>query len=94
MNTASDIESLYRQKQWLKAAGRDDLLEKEPTKLTVSYRFCSRHFAPSSTRNRYLGADAVPNFYVPGSSGTGEGNKFFDGTLRSCFHTKAFAYLC
>ncbi|XP_026317220.1 uncharacterized protein LOC113228192 [Hyposmocoma kahamanoa] len=64
----------HRQAQWLKAAGRDDLLEKEPNKLTVSYRFCSRHFAPSSTRNRYLGADAIPTFYVPGSrlSGTGE----------------------
>lgn len=71
-----NIESLSRQAQWLKAAGRDDLLEKEPTKLTVSYRFCSRHFAPSSTRTRYLGADAIPNFYVPGSrqSGTGEGS--------------------
>lgn len=71
-----DIKPLFRQAQWLKAAGRDDLLEKEPTKLTVSYRFCSRHFAPSSTRNRYLGADAIPTFYVPGSrlSGTGEGN--------------------
>lgn len=66
--------SLCRQAQWLKAAGRDDLLEKEPTKLTVSYRFCSRHFAPSITRNRYLGADAIPSFYVPGSSRTGKGN--------------------
>ncbi|XP_059058033.1 uncharacterized protein LOC131851540 [Achroia grisella] len=50
---------------WLKAAGREDLIEKSQNR--VAYRFCSRHFPPSSVKNKLLSSDAVPNKCLPGS---------------------------
>ncbi|KOB79033.1 Uncharacterized protein OBRU01_01243, partial [Operophtera brumata] len=54
-----------RQEQWLKAARREDLLEKPQDKRNL-YRFCSRHFSPQSIKNKHLCADAVPTLYLPG----------------------------
>ncbi|CAB3233234.1 unnamed protein product [Arctia plantaginis] len=51
--------------QWLRAIGREDLLEKNLKKL--SYRVCSRHFSPASIKNKHLCADAMPTLYLPGN---------------------------
>ncbi|XP_047037389.1 uncharacterized protein LOC124642785 [Helicoverpa zea] len=51
--------------QWLEAIGRVDLLEKDLKKLT--HRVCSRHFSPSSIKNKHLCADAVPSLCLSGS---------------------------
>ncbi|KAM3957299.1 uncharacterized protein ACR2FA_008724 [Aphomia sociella] len=55
-----------RQVAWLKAAGREDLIEKSQNRL--AYRFCSRHFPPSSIKNKLLSPDAVPAVCLPGSN--------------------------
>ncbi|XP_063630172.1 uncharacterized protein LOC134801492 [Cydia splendana] len=55
-----------RQVQWLQAAGRTDLLEKD--KVLVSHRFCSRHFPPSSIKNKHLCDTAVPSLCLPGTT--------------------------
>ncbi|GBP28607.1 Protein ref(2)P [Eumeta japonica] len=52
---------------WLRAAQREDLLKNNTDKVTVSHRFCSRHFPPSSIKNRHLCPDAVPSLFLPGS---------------------------
>lgn len=44
--------------QWIQLIGRQDLLDRNLKKL--SYRVCSRHFSPSSIKNKHLCADAVP----------------------------------
>lgn len=61
----------YRQKLWLSAAGKEDLLTKDLKKLERTLRFCSRHFVPSSIKNRHLTEDAVPSKCLPGSLSEG-----------------------
>ncbi|XP_013148852.1 PREDICTED: uncharacterized protein LOC106111356 [Papilio polytes] len=56
----------HRQIEWLKAAQREDLIKKNEDRI-VSPRFCSRHFPPSSIKNRNLSPDAVPTLCLPGS---------------------------
>uniref|UniRef100_A0A1E1WVF3 ZZ-type domain-containing protein n=1 Tax=Pectinophora gossypiella TaxID=13191 RepID=A0A1E1WVF3_PECGO len=67
LNFYSLPKERHRQVQWLKAAGREELLEKDQAKLSVSHRFCSRHFTPASVKNRHLCPDAVPSLCLPGS---------------------------
>ncbi|KAI8425630.1 hypothetical protein MSG28_011446 [Choristoneura fumiferana] len=54
-----------RQVEWLQAAGRDDLLDKD--KALVSHRFCSRHFPASAIKNKHLCDTALPTLYLPGT---------------------------
>ncbi|XP_026760323.2 uncharacterized protein LOC113519420 [Galleria mellonella] len=54
-----------RQIAWLKAAGREDLIEKSQNR--VAYRICSRHFPPSSIKNKLLSPDAIPIKCLPGT---------------------------
>lgn len=56
----------FSQEQWLIAAGREDLLEK-PQEKRNTYRFCSRHFAAQSIKNKHLCNDATPSLHLPGS---------------------------
>lgn len=56
-----------RQKQWLKLAGREELLEQDMERLRKSLRFCSRHFHPNCMKNRILSNDAVPSKSLVGS---------------------------
>ncbi|CAH2987230.1 unnamed protein product [Chilo suppressalis] len=66
LNYYSLPKERHRRTQWLKAGGRVDLLEK--CNIKSAHRFCSRHFAPSSIKNRNLCPDAVPTLYLPGSN--------------------------
>ncbi|XP_068624702.1 uncharacterized protein [Battus philenor] len=67
LNYYSLPKEKHRRIEWLKAACREDLLKKNEDKVAVSYRFCSRHFPPSSIKNRHLSPDAVPSLCLPGS---------------------------
>ncbi|XP_047540715.1 protein ref(2)P-like [Vanessa atalanta] len=67
LNFYSLPKEKYRQKQWLKLAGRDDLLDQDLERLRKSLRFCSRHFQPNCIKNRFLSNDAVPSKSLPGS---------------------------
>lgn len=55
-----------RQKEWLAAANRKDLLKKTPDR-RVTFRICSRHFSREHVKNKHLCADAVPTLNLPGS---------------------------
>ncbi|CAK1546817.1 unnamed protein product [Leptosia nina] len=57
-----------RQKQWLKAAGKEDLLDQDMENLRKKLRFCSRHFTVSSIKNKHLNVYAVPTLRLPGSA--------------------------
>ncbi|XP_045518787.1 uncharacterized protein LOC123710709 isoform X3 [Pieris brassicae] len=67
LNFYSLPKQKHRQKQWLKAAGKEDLLNEDMEKLRRNLRFCSRHFPPSSIKNKHLNIDAVPSVRLPGS---------------------------
>ncbi|CAK1595497.1 unnamed protein product [Parnassius mnemosyne] len=67
LNYYSLPKERHRQIEWLKAACREDLLKKNEEKVAVSYRFCSRHFPPTSIKNRHLCPDAVPTLCLPGN---------------------------
>ncbi|CAH2099241.1 unnamed protein product [Euphydryas editha] len=67
LNFYSLPKEKYRQKQWLKLAGREDLLDQDLDRLRKSLRFCSRHFHPNCIKNRFLTNDAVPSKSLPGS---------------------------
>ncbi|XP_022124417.2 uncharacterized protein LOC110999592 [Pieris rapae] len=67
LNFYSLPKQKHRQKQWLKAAGKEDLLNQDMEKLRRNLRFCSRHFPPSSIKNKHLNIDAVPSVRLPGS---------------------------
>ncbi|KAJ0171136.1 hypothetical protein K1T71_013335 [Dendrolimus kikuchii] len=54
-----------RQKLWLGAADRKDILKKSPEK-RVTYRICSRHFSRQHFKNKHLCPDAVPTLHLPG----------------------------
>ncbi|CAH2236740.1 jg16978 [Pararge aegeria aegeria] len=62
----------HRQKQWLKLACRDDLLDKDMDKLRKTLRFCSRHFPPNTIVNRHLTQEALPSKSLPGSIDEGK----------------------
>ncbi|CAH2060874.1 unnamed protein product, partial [Iphiclides podalirius] len=67
LNYYSLPKERHRQVEWLKAACREDLLKRIEEKAAVSSRICSRHFPPSSIKNRHLSNDAVPTLCLPGS---------------------------
>ncbi|CAG9796094.1 unnamed protein product [Diatraea saccharalis] len=94
-NSQKSAVVLIHQKEWLKAGGRDDLLEKPYLKST--HRFCSRHFAPSCFKNKHLCPDAVPTLYLPGSNNEGRLDKIkhHDIMCNSCNNIiLGFRYKC
>ncbi|XP_028163058.1 next to BRCA1 gene 1 protein-like isoform X1 [Ostrinia furnacalis] len=58
-------KDVNRQEQWLRAVGREDLIDKG--ELKSGYRVCSRHFSPNSikTQSKNLCPDAVPTLCLP-----------------------------
>ncbi|XP_045507384.1 uncharacterized protein LOC123703434 isoform X1 [Colias croceus] len=67
LNFYSLPKQKHRQKQWLRAAGKEDLLDQDMEKLRRSLRFCSRHFEPLCIKNKHLHVDAIPSLRLPGS---------------------------
>ncbi|KAL0810032.1 hypothetical protein ABMA28_010853 [Loxostege sticticalis] len=55
----------YRQEQWLRLVGREDLIDKG--ELKSGYRVCSRHFAPNRIKAQSINLcpDAVPTLCLP-----------------------------
>ncbi|CAH2236739.1 jg16978 [Pararge aegeria aegeria] len=72
LNFYSLPKQKHRQKQWLKLACRDDLLDKDMDKLRKTLRFCSRHFPPNTIVNRHLTQEALPSKSLPGSIDEGK----------------------
>ncbi|XP_038219099.1 uncharacterized protein LOC119837555 [Zerene cesonia] len=67
LNFYSLPKQKHRQKQWLRAAGKEDLIDQDMEKLRRSLRFCSRHFEPYCVKNKHLHVDAIPSIRLPGS---------------------------